>query len=182
MRARLFLISIQIRWSQFAWSHILCWGIPCRRRQVLIVTNCKRHPLLKYPSTLTRPLAGPGRGWGAFFSPPWGAKRQKVRLSDRTAGALVHYSLPRACTETSTHVMPKRDSGSWSAVTGMFCVGSHDWFLASRHRTVSAAANPPFEEASPTPSWEFSMWSWAALLPLSGWKVAVCWPSLAPPR
>lgn len=31
----------------------------------------------------------------------------------------------------------------------MFSAQSHDSFLASCHRTVPAAANPPFEEASP---------------------------------
>lgn len=30
----------------------------------------------------------------------------------------------------------------------MFSAGSHDSFLASCHRTVPGAANPPFEEAS----------------------------------
>lgn len=49
-----------------------------------------------------------------------------------------------------------RDRWCGSAVvTVMFCVGSHDWFLASRHRTVSGAANPSFEEASPPPTRQF---------------------------
>lgn len=39
----------------------------------------------------------------------------------------------------------------------MFSAGSHDSFLASCHRTVPGAANPPFEEASP-PSSEESRW------------------------
>lgn len=47
-------------------------------------------------------------------------------------------------------MVPERDGWSRSAaLTVMFSVGSHDWFLASCHRTVSGVANLPFEEASP---------------------------------
>lgn len=79
-----------------------------------------------------------------------------IHLQCRSASAPLFYSLWHSCMETPNHMVPERDSGSWAAaVTAMFCVWSHDWFLASWHRTVFDAANLPFEEASLPPIREF---------------------------